>query len=199
MRVLLVLLTRWQVRGKENVLKHGPLLVVANHLHLADPPLLGVSLGRRAIFMAKKELFHVRAIGYFIGGFGAFPVHRGRLDRQALGQSYRVLSDGLALIMFPEGMRRRGGQPRSAFSGSALIALRSGAPLLPVGISGTEKIKGVSWVLRRPQITVNIGQPFSLPSISGKLTKVDLAEVTASIMQHIDELLPSEYRNDYKG
>ncbi len=196
-RILLILLTWWRVRGKENIPSQGPLLIVANHLSLADPPLLDVSLNRKVIFMAKKELFRSRIVGYFIGSFGAFPVHRGQLDRKALHQAERLLAQGLALVMFPEGMRSRSGRLRQAFSGSALIALRSGAPILPVGITGTEKVKGLTWILRRPKITVNIGHPFYLPPVSSKLTKAELAELTNSIMGHIAELLPLEYRGDY--
>jgi len=196
-RMLLVLLTHWQVNGRDNVPSQGPLLIVANHMNLADPPLVGISLGRKAIFMAKKELFDFRVVGYFIRGFGVFPVHRGQLDRKALHQADQVLAQGLALVMFPEGMRSRSGRLRSAFRGSALIALRSGAPILPIGITGTEKIKGVTWLLRRPQITVNIGHPFYLPPTSSKLTKIELVKLTNSIMGRIAELLPPEYRGDY--
>ena len=198
-RILLLLLTRCQVRGKENIPSQGPLLVVANHLNLADSPLLGVSLGRKVIFMAKKQLFRFKVIGYFVRGFGAFPVHRGQLDRRALRQANQVLAEGLVLVMFPEGMRSRCGQLQPAFYGSALIALRSGVPILPVGIIGTEKIKGVTWLLHRPQITVNIGHPFSLPPAGSRLTKAELAEVTNSIMGRIAELLPLEYRGNYAG
>ncbi len=196
-RGLLKLLTHCQVKGRENIPSQGPLLIVANHLSLADPPLLGVSLSRKVIFMAKKELFRFRVIGYFIGSLGAFSVHRGRLDRKALRQAYQVLADGLALVAFPEGTRSRSGRLRPAFSGPALIAMRSGAPILPVGIIGTEKIRGVTWLLRRPRITVNIGHPFYLPPISSRLTKAELTELTTSIMGHIAELLPLRYRGDY--
>ena len=195
--VLLNLLTRWRVRGKENIPSQGPLLIVTNHLNLADSPLLGVSLSRKVVFMAKEELFRSSFSGYFIRSFGAFPVHRGQLDREALRQADQALAQGQALVMFPEGMRSRGGQLRRAFPGSALIALRSGAPILPVGITGTEKIKGAAWLLRRPQITVNIGHPFHLPPVSSKLTKAELAELTNYIMGHIAELLPLEYRGHY--
>ena len=198
-RVLLKLLTRCQVKGRENIPSQGPLLIVANHLSLADPPLLGVSLGRKVIFIAKKELFRFRLIGYFIGSLGAFSVHRGQLDRKAMRQAYQVLADGLALVMFPEGTRSRSGRLRPAFPGPALIAMRSGAPILPVGIIGTEKIRGVTWLLRRPQITVNVGHPFYLPPVSSRLTKAGLAELTNYIMGHIAELLPLEYRGDYGG
>ena len=196
-RMLLTLLTRWRVEGRENVPNQGALLVVANHINLADPPVLGVSLGRKVIFMAKKELFHFRVIGYFVRNLGAFPVHRGQLDKKALRQAQQVLADGLALVMFPEGMRSRSGRLRTAFSGSALIALRSGAPILPVGITGTEKIRGLTWFLHRPQITVTIGHPFYLPSAGSKLTKGELAELTNSIMRRIAELLPQEYQGVY--
>ncbi|MBA7514717.1 1-acyl-sn-glycerol-3-phosphate acyltransferase [subsurface metagenome] len=196
-RVILKLLTHCQVKGKENIPGQGPLLIVSNHLNLADPPLLGVSFGRRVMFMAKEELFRSGLTGYFVSSFGAFSVHRGQLDRKALRQAYRVLADGFALVMFPEGTRSYNGQLRPAFSGPALIAMRSGASILPVGITGTEKIKGVTWLLRRPQIMVNIGHPFHLPQAGGKLTKAKLAELTNLIMEHIAELLPLEYRGDY--
>jgi len=149
--------------------------------------------------MAKKELFHFRLIGYFIGRLGAFPVHRGQLDRTAMRQAYQVLADGLALVMFPEGTRSRSSRLQPALPGPALIATRSGAPILPVGFIGTEKIKGTTWLLRRPQIMVNIGHPFYLPSVNSRLTKAELAELTNSIMGHIAELLPLEYRGDYAG
>lgn len=197
MRMLLFLLTRWKVNGKENIPDQGAVLVVANHLNLADPPLLAVSLRRKVTFMAKKELFRFRFIGYFMGSFGAFPVHRGRLDRKALRQADQVLAQGQTLIMFPEGMRSRSGKLGPAFSGSALVALRSSAPLLPIGISGTEKIRGVGWIPHRPEITVNIGPPFHLPPARTKLTKVELAELTTYIMEHIAGLLPPEYRGNY--
>ena len=197
MRILLFCLVHWQVKGRDNVPAQGPVLVVANHLNLVDPPLLGVSLGRNVLFMAKEELFRSRFSGYFIRNFGAFPIHRGRLDRQALRQANEVLARGLALLMFPEGKRSKDTKLQPAFPGTALIALRSGTPILPVGITGTEKIKGSAWLLRRPRITVTVGHPFYLPPVSSKLTKMELAECTNLIMEHIAALLPSEYRGNY--
>lgn len=197
MRLLLLLLTRWRVRGRDNIPGEGSLLIVANHINLADPPLLGVSLSRKVVFMAKEELFRSRFSGYFVRSFGAFPVHRGQMDREALRQAKRVLADGLALVMFPEAARSKNAQLQPAFPGSALIALRGGAPILPVGITGTEKIEGVAWILRRPVITVNIGHPFCLPPVNSRLTKVEMAELTNFIMGRIAELLPPEYRGNY--
>jgi 1-acyl-sn-glycerol-3-phosphate acyltransferase len=191
------LFTRLQVKGRENVPAKGALLVVSNHLNFNDPPLLGASLGRQVVFMAKEELFRFRPLGYFLGSLGSFPVHRGRLDRKAIRQSERVLAEGRALVMFPEATRSPKAQLQPAFPGSALFASRHGVPVLPVGIAGTEKLKKSFWIFRRPRITVNIGPPFSLPSSGGKLTKDELAEHTELIMRRIAELLPPEYRGVY--
>ena len=191
-------LTRCKVEGIENIPPHGPVLVVSNHLSLADPPLLGVKLGRKARFMAKRELFCLKPVGYFINGLGAFPVHRGRLDRQALRQSLEVINGGEMLVIFPEGMRSRNNELRRAFPGVTLVALRSGAPVVPVGIIGTENIRKF-WRMERPQITVTIGSPFTLPSVDGKLTKEELAGLTDSIMRCVAELLPVEYQGYYRN
>jgi 1-acyl-sn-glycerol-3-phosphate acyltransferase len=194
---LFKLFTRWQVKGRENVPEEGPVLLVANHLNLADPPLLGVSLKRRVIFMAKEELFRSRLSAYFLGGFGSFPVHRGKLDRQALRSSQQVLADGQILVMFPEAARSRSAKLKKALPGSALIVCRSGVPILPVGIIGTEQLRGVGCLFRRPRVTINIGRPFSLPPVEGKLTRERLVEYTDVIMRRIAELLPPKYRGVY--
>ncbi len=147
--------------------------------------------------MAKEEVFHSRIIGYFMSSFGAFPVSKGRMDRKALRKAMQVLGDGQALVTFPEGMRSRSRRLKLAFPGAALIASRSGAPVIPVGITGTENIKGVAWFWRRPEITLNIGKAFTLPPVAGKFTKSELSRRTDIIMGHIAALLPPEYRGNY--
>ena len=196
-RLLLWSLTRWEITGKDNVPRDGALLVVANHVNLADPPLLAASIDRKAMIMAKQELFHYPVVSYFLRNLGAFSIRRGQLDRQAIRQSLQILSEGMALIVFPEGMRSRSGQLRPAFHGAARLACLSGAQILPVGIIGTGKLKGPTWLVRRPRITVNIGRPFTL-SPGSKLTKTELAAHTTSIMRHIAEMLPPEYHGVYK-
>jgi 1-acyl-sn-glycerol-3-phosphate acyltransferase len=198
-RMLLTLFTRWRVNGKENIPSTGPLLVVANHINAADPPLLSVSLNRKHIFMAKEELFRSKLIGYFIRSFGSFPVRRGRLDAKALRQADQLLAQGFALVMFPEGTRSHNSQLQHALPGSALIAARSRVPILPVGITGTERLKGITWLVKRPRITVNVGHPFLLPPIDGRLTKAKLAEHADLIMRRIAELIPEGYRGDFKA
>ena len=193
-RMLLFLLSRWEVKGKENVPRSGPVIVVANHMTVIDPPMLSVSLGRYAQIMAKEELFRTRFTNYFMSGLGAFPVRRGVLDRQALRIAEKALADGGVLMIFPEGQRSRDGKLQKASAGATLIALRNSVPILPVGITGTERVSGIRSVLCRPRLTVNIGQTFYLP---GAESKEDRVERTHDLMKHIAEMLPEEYRGIY--
>ena len=201
-RILFKLWARWKVRGRENVPNEGPLLVVANHITILDPVLLAISFDRKLIFMAKEELFRSRFLSYILRyGIGSFSVDRGRFVKKTLRQAYRVLAEGQVLAMFPEGTRSHNTQLQSAFYGSALIALRSGVPVLPVGVYGTEEINGIDAPLRRPRVAVNIGHPFYLSRVdsnnNSKLDKAELAECTELIMRRIAELLPPEYRGNY--
>ncbi len=198
MKALLLTFSQWRVYGRENVPPKGPLIVAANHLNLADPPLLSASIPRRIVFMVKHEFYHSVRGARFIRAFGAFPVHRGEMDREALRHAVRVLEQGLVLGMFPEGTRSPNAQLQQAHLGTALIALRSGAPILPVGINGTEKVKGVKEVVfGHPHITVTIGQPFLLPTNEDKVNSAQLKELTDLIMSRIAELLPESYRGVY--
>ena len=197
MKILLIGLTRWQVRGKENVPAKGPLIIAANHLHATDPPLLSASIPRRIAFMAKDELFHSQLMAFLVRGFGAFPVRRNQLDRQALSQASAILDKGQALGIFPEGERSLSSQLQPGLLGTAHVALRSGAPILPVGITGMEQLESFTSVLRRPEITVTIGQPFTPPSPDGKVTRELLSSLTDLIMVNIARLLPPGYQGAY--
>ncbi len=199
-RMMFFLLNRRLVKGKENVPRQGPLLIVSNHLSYADQYLLAISLNRKVVFMAKEEIFRSKLIRHLAHTFGAFPVRRGGImDREALQQANQVLDSGQALAMFPEGTRSKNAQLQPAFPGSAVIALHNHIPILPVGITGMEKVKkGLFWMLlHRPKAMINIGRPFYLPSVKGQLTKAELAKLANYIMEHIAELLPPEYRGHY--
>lgn len=191
--------TKWQILGIENIPSDGALLIVSNHLSNADPPLLSVTLKRNALFMAKKELFRNPILGYFMYGFGAFPVRRGQLDRQALRHAEKILSNNDILVIFPEASRSKEARLKKAFPGSALIAVRNSVPIVPAAITGTENVVGLKWMLHRPGIQVRFGKPFFLPSTSGKRTRDVLDESTNILMQHIADMLPESYRGIYSN
>jgi 1-acyl-sn-glycerol-3-phosphate acyltransferase len=191
--------TRWKVVGLNNIPSDGALLIVSNHISNADPPLLSVTLKRDTIFMAKKELFRNPILGYIIYGFGAFPVNRGQLDRQALRHAEKVLANKKILVIFPEASRSKDARLKKAFPGSALIAVRADVPIVPAAITGTEKVVGLKWMIRRPGIQVRFGEPFHLPPASGKKTRDVLDESTTFVMRRIADLLPGEYRGIYSG
>ncbi len=191
----------WEVKGRENMPLTGPLIIIANHVHFLDPLLLMFGFPRWINFMAKEELFRSPFLRPIIQWAQAFPVHRQGTtkDKQkTLKQAKDILDKGLVLGMFPEGKRNREGKLMIGKPGSAVMASRMGIPLLPVGIIGTDKFKGISWLWRRPRIVINIGQPFELPSVDGKLNKSQIKLLTDSMMGSIAALLPPEYQGAYK-
>jgi 1-acyl-sn-glycerol-3-phosphate acyltransferase len=191
-------LTEWKVQGKENVPPSGPLLVIANHLNNADPPLVAISVPRKTYFMAKEELFRNPVIRSIIQNYGAFPINRNKIDLSSLRNSRKVLDDGLALVMFPEGMRSVNPGMNRAYPGSAIIAIQNEATVLPVAITGTEKLVGKTWWLRRHKILVTIGKPFVLPA-NGKAGKQEVKELADSMMYRIADLLPADFCGCYSG
>ncbi len=194
--VSVVTLGGYAVQGRRHVPHDGGLIVVANHLNNADPPLLAAAIPRRIHFMAKQELFDQKPWGFFIRLFGAFPVRRFEADVNALRTAQRYLAAGDAIGMFPEGHRSRNGGLQTLFPGTAVIALRTGAALLPVAITGTEAVRSPKVLIARPRITVTIGEPFALGKPQ-RVTSEAVREGTEEIMRRIAALLPPTYHGVY--
>jgi 1-acyl-sn-glycerol-3-phosphate acyltransferase len=192
---------RYEVAGREHVPRAGGLIVVSNHLNNADPPMIARAIGRPVVFMAKYEMLRVPVAGLLFRAWGAFPVRRGEADLGALRAASDVVRRGEALMMFPEGTRSRTGGLGKGHPGTALIALRTGAPVLPVAITGTESIRWPAFFLRPRgvrHVRVVIGEPFRLE----RGARVDTAAVeraTVEIMRRIAALLPAAYRGAYAG
>lgn len=196
LRFLLRVIVRWDVKGRENVPKSGAVLVVSNHLNNADPPILGAGIARRRIrFMAKIELFKM-PFGVIPKLWDAFPVRRFESDLAAMLNAERILKRGGVLGMFPEGHRSRTGYMGPVHPGTAMIALRSGATVLPCAITGTEKLKNPLVLLRRPRFAIRIGEPIRLEPIR-RPTETEVSELTERIVAAIQAQLPPQYIAPY--
>ncbi|MFQ5933112.1 MAG: lysophospholipid acyltransferase family protein [Dehalococcoidia bacterium] len=197
-RIVLSLFADWRVQGRHNVPPTGPLIVVANHQSYMDPPLLAASLPRRLYFLATKDIFRDPIISAFLRNYRAFRLEGRGNDLRAFHWAFGLLKRGEAIALFPEGRRNPGCMGRAVSPGVATLALRARAPILPVGIVGTERLKPL-WrvVLPTGALTVTIGQPFMLPSIDGKIGRDRLNSFTDMIMERVANLLPEQYRGDY--
>ena len=202
LRLALFSLSKWTVSGAENIPSNAACILVSNHIHILDPPLVAASLRtRRVRTMAKQELFDLPLIGWVFSAYGAYSVRRSGRDSQALRKSLRLLDAGEALLLFAEGTRSSGGPLRPAHKGAALIALRSGEPVIPVTITGSNiRLPGVffQWLFgERPRINVHFGDPVDLSDLEH--ASKDAAEATDRIMRRIADSLPESLQGPYGG
>jgi 1-acyl-sn-glycerol-3-phosphate acyltransferase len=194
-RLILFIVTNRDIRGTENIPRSGAVIFTCNHFSVGDPPILTGSFPRRVVWMAKQELFNFPVFGklYSMGGF--ISVRRFEGDLRAVRRSQAALRRGHVLGMFPEGTRS-GGRLGPGEPGTALIALRTGAPILPAAIWGTENVKLPRDLFRKTRVHIRFGEPYRLPETT-KVTKQQVTEGTKQIMQRIADLLPAQYRGVY--
>lgn len=190
----------YKVFGAENVPPMGPLVVISNHLSNLDPSFLGASVPRRLNYLAKDNLF--KAVGpvgrWYLRSYGAFPINRDGVDTRAFRWALRQLQQDAALVIFPEGTRSRTASLNEAKAGVVSLILKSNAPILPIGITGTERMQPFLRVVNPTgKIRINIGQPFSLPSIEGRPSRELLRSMTTDIMHRVCDLLPESYHGVY--
>ncbi len=184
---------RLRIEGREHEPAQGPFIVAGNHASSIDPPLVGIALRHRAAYMAKHELFDVPVLGPLLRSIGVFPVRRGEPDRRAIRRSLDVLESGGILVMFPEGTRSPDGRLQKPEPGAAMIALRTGALVLPAAVVNSHRIlpKGS----RRPkfqQVIVRLGPPLTIPKVVGRLDHETLEEWGTRIIEAIERLLPED-------
>ena len=185
--------------------REGPLIIAANHASNLDAVVIGSwlipRLGRRIHWLGKKELFDWPLIGWAAANGGVHPVDRGAADVEAFRLAQRILDEGHILFVFPEGTRSRDGVLQPARDGLALLALRTGAPVVPLGIAGSHRVwpRGQRFPHPGGRVTVRVGAPFrpadELPPGTPRSAAKGL--VTKQIMLRIAALLPPTQRGPY--
>jgi 1-acyl-sn-glycerol-3-phosphate acyltransferase len=198
--------TRVRIEGDTGAIpREGPVILAANHLSNADAVLIGAfltpRLGRRIHWLGKKEMFDWPVVGFVARNGGIIPVDRGAADVEAFRVARRILDAGNVLMVFPEGTRSPTGELQPAKDGLAMLALRTDATIVPIGISNTDRI----WPKGRPiptpgkHATMRIGEPFKAgellpPEIDRKAAK---GLATSLIMRRIAALLDPRHRGAY--
>jgi 1-acyl-sn-glycerol-3-phosphate acyltransferase len=181
---------RLSVQGAEHMPSTGPVILCMNHESLLDIPLAVIASPRPVTFMAKKELFRKRVGGWLLQELGAFPVDRERFDLKAIRLALGVLSRGEVLGMYPEGTRTAG-RLLPFLRGAAWLAMRTGCPLLPAGIKGTE----VAWprgqrLPRRVPVSLRFGDPIEVEALTDRKRRRTEAEgLTQRLRSSIEFLL----------
>jgi 1-acyl-sn-glycerol-3-phosphate acyltransferase len=207
-RIFARAMSRITVEGAIDEIPHeGPVILAANHASNLDAVVLGSwlmpRLGRRIHWLGKKELFDWPLVGWAAANGGVHPVDRGAADVEAFRLAKRILDEGHILFVFPEGTRSPDGQLQEAQDGVAVLAIRTGAPIVPLGIAGSNRVWPKGQKLPHPggRVSARVGRAFrpadELPPDIDRRTAKPL--VTRMIMERIAALLPPSQRGVYGG
>ena len=203
LRLMAACLSRTKVEGLDNIPESGPVLVICNHCSNADGMLLMgfvvPRLGRPMTWLGKEEALKWPVFGWGMRQNGVVGVRRGAGDLEAFKLARKVLDDGNVLTIFPEGTRSPTGAMQAAKEGATVLAVRSGAPILPIGIVGSQRFWAKGKLLPRigRRMTVRVGETFTLAMPAGSDRHDSMRRATAEMMSHIAALLPPEQRGVY--
>lgn len=196
-RLIVRLLTRVRISGQENTPTNGPILIVSNHLGDADL-VLGLAFSAHPVdVVSKADFYDFPLLGWLMEMYGVIWVHRGRPDRRALHAVLDGLAEGRMIAIAPEGRESVTGALEEGTPGAAYLALKSGAPILPVTFTGTENRNVYPTLkrLRRAEISLTVGKPFYLDQSGNWRQAVDRG--TQQIMLTLAKQLPPNYRGVY--
>ncbi|HYO44166.1 MAG TPA: lysophospholipid acyltransferase family protein [Candidatus Limnocylindrales bacterium] len=209
-RIFARVFTNVEVQGLENVPKTGTVILAANHISNFDPVVAGAWLTpglrrRRIHWLGKRELFDWPVIGWASAHGGVHPVNRGNADVESFRLATRILESGYVLFVFPEGTRSPTGALQDAKDGTAMLAMRTGARIVPIGINGSDAVWKKGQKLPSPfprrTISVRIGESFSIDDVvpAGTDRRAAKTMATTALMQRIAALLEPRHRGVYAG
>jgi len=180
---------RLEISGREHVPAAGPLLLVSNHVSLLDPPVVGGAAPRELYFLAKEELFGIPLFGRLISALNARPVKRDGSDSRALKTALGLLAEGRALLIFPEGTRGVEGRLGEGKPGAGMLAVMSGAPVVPVYVSGSGRALPAGRSVPRPaKVRVRFGPALHFKAAHDEARKERYREASREMMRAIAQL-----------
>jgi 1-acyl-sn-glycerol-3-phosphate acyltransferase len=183
-KILFGIIGRVEVSGLEQIPEKGPLIIVSNHQSLLDPLILMSAIPRRVTFLAAAYLFSIPVVGQLLKLAGAMPVKGGKGDYGSFKKSLSLLHKGGAVGLFPEGGVSLDGNIRQLMPGWAYLVLKSGAPVLPVLISGSRNVLPPGKYIPRPgKIRITVCNMLTFQK-SGKIHKQDLNQLNQELLQN---------------
>lgn len=185
-----------KIEGLENLPATGPAILMINHIAFIDPIVVLGNLPRNIVPMAKAEVYWIPVLGIFPWLWDVIPVRRGEVDREALTRALAVLEAGEIVLVAPQGTRQKA--LSSAKEGIAYLAYKSGAPVIPIAIEGTEGFPSIGkkrWA--QPGAVVRLGKPFRFKKIQGRLPREQLRKMTDEAMYILAAMLPERLRGNY--
>ena len=181
---------RLTIEGRENVPTSGAFVLAPVHRSFMDFGFVSGVTRRRLRYMGKAELWKSALFGRLLSALGAFPVHRGGADREALRRTIEVVQGGEPVVIFPEGTRRYGPVVEDLYEGAAYVAARAGIPIVPVGIGGSERAMAKGSKIPRPdKVHVIVGRPLPPPeSVDGRVPRRAVHELTQQLQLEVQRL-----------
>jgi len=181
---------RLTIEGRENVPTSGAFVLAPVHRSFMDFGFVSGVTRRRLRYMGKAELWKSALFGRVLSALGAFPVHRGGADREALRRTIEVVQGGEPVVIFPEGTRRYGPVVEDLYEGAAYVAARAGIPIVPVGIGGSERAMAKGSKIPRPdKVHVIVGRPLPPPeSVDGRVPRRAVHELTQQLQLEVQRL-----------
>ena len=190
-RAVAILFGRVRIIGAEKIPTTGAFVLAPVHRSNVDFALTALLTPRPMRYMGKDSIWKVRALGRFVSMLGAYPVHRGAADRESLRVTTGIIEGGSPVVVFPEGTRRTGPVVEELFDGPAYLASRTGVPIVPVGIGGSERMmpKGAKF-LRPSRLVLIVGDPMPAPVAGdgGRVPRSAVRDLTARLRVEVQRL-----------
>jgi len=188
---------RATIVGRERLPRSGGYVLAPSHRSMMDIPFAAAVVPRRIRYMGKSSVFEIPVLGWLFRALGGFPVERDGTDRKAVRDSVAMLQAGEVVVVYPEGTRQNGPKIQPLQPGAAYLALRAGAPIVPVGLAGTEEIvrsRRRRWLPGCAPVTIVVGEPLvPPPRVTSSVPRAAVDELTARLRESLQTAFDAAY------